>query len=81
MKRLCESIIIAISISFLMTSPSALGQKATEYEVYAIGYGYSKDVALSEFIPGVASSRKIDASFMVWLIKGEEGVRWMITIA
>ena len=73
LKRLYARVIIAILISFLITSSPTLGQKSAEYEVYAIEFGYFPDMAVSDFLPGADSSLRVDASLMVWFIKGADG--------
>jgi glyoxylase-like metal-dependent hydrolase (beta-lactamase superfamily II) len=61
-----------LSLAAVAASP-VYGQATTEYEVYAIEYGSIPDMPLSGLLPSADSSLLVDASMMVWVIKGPDG--------
>jgi glyoxylase-like metal-dependent hydrolase (beta-lactamase superfamily II) len=72
-KRPDRHVLKALLIWPLVTPSLAIGQATTEYEVYAIEYGSIPDMPLSGLLPRADSSLMVDASFMVWVIKGPDG--------
>ena len=52
---------------------TAIRQKPTTYRVFAIRYGTTPDVPTRNFVPDADSTRRMDLSFMVWLLRGSDG--------
>jgi glyoxylase-like metal-dependent hydrolase (beta-lactamase superfamily II) len=48
-------------------------QSASQWEVYAIRYGALPQVRVSGLIAGADTARRLDATLMVWLLKGPGG--------
>ncbi len=51
----------------------AAPQKPIVYSVYAIRYGTTPGVPTRNFVPDADSTRRMDLSFMVWLLRGSDG--------
>src|SRR5579862_1087166 len=60
---------LAILFVTALGVPLAAQAKAN-YEVYAIKYGTLKGISVAAFVPDADLSRKMDASLMVWLVRG-----------
>jgi glyoxylase-like metal-dependent hydrolase (beta-lactamase superfamily II) len=56
-----------------LVSGAASTQPAPLYEVYAIQYGVIKGFKVSSLIANADTSRRLDISMMVWLLKGPGG--------
>ena len=61
-------------VATLFLSPALLvAQQAPVWEVYAIRYGALPAFRVSGLIAGADTSRRLDATLMMWLLKGPDG--------
>jgi glyoxylase-like metal-dependent hydrolase (beta-lactamase superfamily II) len=64
-----------IGLGLLLLSPSAVAGQGVpaHWDVYAVRYGALPSFRVSGLIAGADTSRRIDATLMVWLLRGPNG--------
>jgi glyoxylase-like metal-dependent hydrolase (beta-lactamase superfamily II) len=60
-------------VALLLASASSLAAQAPTWDVYAIRYGALPAFRVSGLLAGADTSRRLDATLMVWLLKSSDG--------
>lgn len=70
-------LLVTVAIGIGFATPAA-SQSRPEWEVYAIRYGALPNFRVSGLIAGADSSRRIDATLTMWLLRGPNGRRVLV---
>ena len=65
-------------MTFLLLLLAALWQSPVTYEAYAVRFGTLPQYRVASLVTGADPARRIDAPFMLWLLKGSNGRRVLV---